>query len=193
MFLNRIFSAVAPLLTFVAVFSAGAQAQQAFSVSSDDRYNGYPRSLVQWPTAPPDIKACVAMEFYEPDDVHLMQYVNRVQVAGIRVQRTNECRWEDTRYGWRWVLRPAETVIAIDDKGRDLFDYGVPGRKRCGNPTPFGIPPETPRLSIPAPPLPAVVVPPASPEPVAPPKQAVVLEDVGRCHRLRYGRFVPSR
>lgn len=116
----------------------GRSLAQSFS-TPDDRYTGYLRTLVAWPTALPDLKTCVAQEYYEPLDTHLMRYVNRVKVAGTRTQEHDECTWMLTRNKWRWVLRPKGTKVAIDAAGRDLFDYGSPKGKECGNPRPVSV------------------------------------------------------
>lgn len=131
----------------------------------DDRYQGYPQSLIEWPKGLPDLNACQALEYYEPADFHLAKYVNRVKVAGVRIQDYDECRWMLTRNKWRWVMRPARTRHLVDARGRDLFDDGSPNGQPCDNPSPFG-------FAI----LPQAVeqfVPPPPPQPVPPPPPQV--------------------
>lgn len=132
----------------------------------DDRYNGYPQVLIEWPSGLPDLVACQAQEFYEPADFHLRKYVSRVKVFSTpRIQEFDECRWMLTRNKWRWVLRPAGTAHLVDAYGRDLFDDGSPGREGCENPSPFGFvaqaveqfaPPPSPVARPPAIPAPRV-------------------------------------
>ncbi|OGE80073.1 MAG: hypothetical protein A2660_00280 [Candidatus Doudnabacteria bacterium RIFCSPHIGHO2_01_FULL_45_18] len=133
----------------------------------DNRYQGYPISI-SWPTELPDLLACQNQEYYEPLDLHLTQYESRAQVARIRVQEHDECPWMLTRYGWRYILRPAGTKVAVDAMGRDLFDEGSPTGMKCANPRPFSItiPPPSPPPSAVMPPI--VFTLPPSPSPPAP-------------------------
>lgn len=154
----------------------------------DDRYAGYPKSLVVWPTLPPnmdptDLMSCPAQEYYEPSDTHLTVYATRVKVAGVRTQEFDECRWMLTRNKWRWVMRPAGTKHLVDARGRDLFDGGSPTGKECDNPSPFGfairpraqvaieqpapLPPQvTPPVFLRLPPPAPAMVPPSQPAPL---------------------------
>ncbi len=125
------------LLLGVSVFVAASLSAVAQEMRPDDRYYGYPQSLIEWPKSPPDMDICQAAEYYEPADTHLTKYVNRVTVADTRVQRFDECVWMLTRYKWRWVLRPRGTEVLVDEQGRDLFDHGSPFGMRCDNPRPF--------------------------------------------------------
>lgn len=138
------------------ISSVGAQ-----EVRPDDRYRGYyPTVLVRWPTALPDLAKCMDFEYYEPDDLHLVKYASLVKIAGERTQESAECVWMLTRNDWRWVLRPAGTKVAVDDRGRDLFDFGSPNGKVCANPRSVGIPiPNSPGANLSAPPLPASIPP----------------------------------
>jgi len=130
-------SLVVVLVSFVVVALASVASAQ--DLWPDDRYKGYPKSLIQWPVGPQDMTMCQALELYEPDDTHLTKYASRVKIAGFRVQETKECTWMDTRYGWRWAMRPIGTKVAQDAQGRDLFDYGSPAGKVCMNPRPFSV------------------------------------------------------
>src|SRR3989344_1499190 len=99
-------------------------------VPPDDRYKGYPRELVRWMKAPPtdeQIQACKDAEFYVPSDDSVAKYADRVKIAGFRVLKRPQCRFEltahrDPEKRHRLVQRPAGTRIAIDEHGRDLFD-----------------------------------------------------------------------
>lgn len=146
------------LVAFLVVSTASAQ--QTVNIGPDDRYMGYHGPAIVWPTSLPDMGACKSAEYYEPSDTHLERYA--VNVAGTRIQQEDECRWEDTIYSWRWILRPAGTVIAVDAQGRDLFDYGSPNGKVCKNPTPIGVPIKPPTKPTP-PPAPPAYVPPTPP------------------------------
>ncbi len=136
----------------------------AQDVTSDDRYKGYPKELIQWPTAPPtaeQIKECQAQEFYEPADYHLEKYAGRLKVASVRIQETSECTWMLTAHSdpakrWRWVMRPAGTKVAQDKYGRDLFDLGSPTGKPCYNPRPLVV-----KILPVVPMVPEIIVPPA--------------------------------
>lgn len=170
------------LLALVLVMWAAlsqAEAQPIYVVQPDDRYAGYPRGIpIRWPTAWPNLQQCRDQEYYEPKDVHLFQYRTRVKIASVQTQKTDQCVWESTSSGWRWVLRPAGTKFAVDDQGRELFDDGSPVGKACGNPRIVSIPivdqvveqPPPPQVVQP-PPAPVVLPPPPpSPEtPVPPP------------------------
>jgi len=123
------------LFVFAALLLPQVVAAQTFV--PDDRYNGYPKSLVNMVVTPLVLTTCVAQEYYEPLDLHLVQYETRVQVARVRVQEFDECTWMLTRNSWRWVLRPAGTKVAVDGQGRDLFDFGSPTGNKCANPRPF--------------------------------------------------------
>lgn len=98
-------------------------------VTPDDRYSGYTGPAIVWPTTP---SACGGKEYYEPKFTSL--YDKMVNVAGSRVQVHDECPWMYTISGWAWALRRAGTKVAIDAKGRDLFDLGRADGKVCGNP-----------------------------------------------------------
>lgn len=125
-------------LNFSAMLEQAAQASSV--ITPDDRYKGYPRELIEWPTAPPNKDSCKAQEFYEPDDTHLEKYMSRVKVAPKpRVQQHDECVWMLTRNKWRYVMRPAGTKVAVDLNGRDLFDLGSGKGKVCVNPRPFSV------------------------------------------------------
>jgi hypothetical protein len=126
---------IAVLLSLITV-PAFAQTQ---NFTPDDRYKGYPSTLISWPTARPNVTACVAGEYYEPVDTHLTKYADRVKVARVRVQQYDECTFMLTSKSWRWVLRPAGTKVAVDAQGRDLFDYGSPKGRKCANPRPFAV------------------------------------------------------
>jgi hypothetical protein len=164
--MKKFVSTIAALV--VLGFCAPVSAQE---MKPDNRYKGYPKSLIEWPKAPPDIKACQALEFYEPADLHLRKYAGRVKVADVRIQKFDECRWMLTRNKWRWVLRPKGTKILVDDTGRDLFDGGSPAGKVCNNPSPFGVPimPEKPEPPTPVKPEPIRVKPTPIPQPTARP------------------------
>ena len=140
---------------------------QSSDIAPDDRYRGYPSSLVSFPPSLPDLKACVAQEYYEPLDVHLMRYTSRVKVASVRTQEYDECTWMRTRNGDRWVLRPKGTQVAQDAQGRDLFDYGSSNGKQCGNSRPVSIPVKPEPVVIREEPIvvPPPLVPPPPPEP----------------------------
>ncbi len=159
--------------------TASLASAQNVNIAPDDRYKGYPTSLVKWADALPNLSACVAGEGYEPTDTHLMQYTSRVKIAGTRVSATNECRWENTSKGWRWVLRPKGTKYALDALGRELFDMGSPNGKPCGNATPYGIPVNVPpaeaQVIVPPPPAPIAEPPAPAPVVVPPPPAAVVV------------------
>lgn len=136
------------------IFIASVASSQ--DLRPDDRYEGYPKSLIQWTSEPPDLVECQKGEYYEPSDFHLAKYENRVKVAGVRVQEFDECRWMLTSNRWRWVLRPKGTRHLIDALGRDLFDGGSPTGKPCINPSPFGFaikPKEEPKPRPPISPL----------------------------------------
>lgn len=109
---------------------------QGESFVMDDRYAGYPKELQPPKELPPlNLAECKAGEFYDPDDTHLLKYMSRVKMAkDPRILQDPECRIMLTVKGWRWVMRPVGTAIAVDEQGRDLFDL------ECGNPTPFGVP-----------------------------------------------------
>lgn len=138
-------------------------------VPPDDRYKGYPRELVEWLKEMPsaaDLQTCKDGEYYSAADTSIAKYADRVKIAGYRTLEHDECRFEltahsDPKKRWRLVLRPKGTQIAIDPKGRDLFDFGAPGEKVCKNPTPYGwpiLPPPTEEVVAPP-----IVVPPATP------------------------------
>lgn len=148
---------VAFVFTMVALLAANIASAQ--NIAPDDRYKGYPTSLVGWPDALPNLATCVSQEYYEPTDTHLLQYTTRVKIAGVRVQETDECRWMRTSNGDRWVLRPEGTKHALDAQGRELFDMGSPAGSACGNPSPFGIPVNVPDIaSVPVTPATQTVV-----------------------------------
>jgi len=159
---NRIASFLILAIIMVATGTV-ASAQQAVNIAPDDRFAGYPRSLIEWPPAQPNLKTCQDQEFYEPLDTHLMKYVSRVRVVGERVQEQDECTWMLTRNKWRWVLRPEGTKVATDAQGQDLFDFGSPAGKKCANPRPISIP-----ITPPAPVPPSAPPPVEAPEPLPP-------------------------
>lgn len=130
---------IAFAVVFVIVAANAAWAQEL--PKPDDRYGkSYPRSLYSFPVVVPELGICAAGEYYEPVDTHLTKYVSRIEVAATRAQIYDECVWMRTRRGDRWVLRPKGTIVAMDAKGRDLFDYGSPNGRRCANPRPVSIP-----------------------------------------------------
>ena len=142
----------------------------------DDRYKGYPQVLIEWPKGLPDLNVCQAQEYYEPADFHLVKYINRVKVVGVRIQDYDECRWSLTRNKWRWVMRPAGTRHLVDARGRDLFDDGSPNGQPCDNPSPFGfaILPQMAEQFVPPPPPPQVrQEAPAPPRLIIPPPMAL--------------------
>ena len=122
-------------LLFVVFGSSVVTAQE--EMRPDDRYRGYPTHLIEWPSYLPDLQVCRLMEYYEPSFTNLAQYANLVQIAGERIQETDECRWMLTSNWYRWVLRPRGTRVFVDAQGRDLFDGGSPAGKVCYNPGPF--------------------------------------------------------
>lgn len=135
-------------------------------VAPDDRYAGYPASLVKWPASWPDLNQCKNQEYYEPLDTHLTRYASRAKIAGYRVQESDECVWMLTRNSWRWVLRPAGTKVAVDAQGRDLLDGGSPTGNTCMNPRPISIPiPSRPVAEAAAPAPPIRFSPPPAPRP----------------------------
>ena len=146
-------------------------------VPPDDRYKGYPRELVQWMPTPPtaeQLQACVDAEGYEPTDLHLVKYADRVKVASVYELQTDQCRWELTAHSdpakrYRLVMRRKGTLIARDEQGRDLFDYGSPNGPVCKNPTPYGWPVNLP---------PTVAVVPVVPMPIR--------------EQLRAGIYIPK-
>src|SRR6185295_16692710 len=73
---------------FVALLAV-ASAVSAQDLRPDNRYKGYPASLIQWPKGGPDLDACQAQEYYEPADVHLTKYVDRVKVDRYYTQETD--------------------------------------------------------------------------------------------------------
>lgn len=132
------------LLLFVSAGWMSALAQvPGFTIVPDDRYDGYTGAKIEWPTTP---QVCGSQEYYEPRFTNLAR--KQVNVAGTRVQDKDECPWMLTSTGWNWVLRRAGTKVAVDAKGRDLFDLGRADGKVCGNP----------RMNPPAPPPPAIPV-----------------------------------
>lgn len=179
---------VVVLALFVVVVLASVSSAQDL-LQPDDRYRGYPKSLIQWTSELPDLVACEKDEYYEPSDFHLAKYVSRVKVAGVRVQEFDECRWMLTSNKWRYVLRPKGTRHLVDSLGRDLFDDGSPTGKPCKNPSPFGfeikpkgeskptVPPLRAQL-LPQPPVPQVrqeIPPSLPPSPPLVTRQVVVL------------------
>jgi hypothetical protein len=169
--------------TFVLVATSAA-AQTPFG-KPDDRFKGYPKSLVPkfaTPPTPAELTACAANKYYEPIDTHLIKYVERIKHT-IRVQKTDECTGMRTAAGDKLVLRPKGTKVAVDELGRDLFDMGSPTGKVCGNGRLFSIPVNVPVTTTP----PAVIeVPPPA---VRAPRQAPVTPEVPEVPR----RVVPRQ
>src|SRR3989344_7261755 len=134
------------LFLFIILSSANfAQAQvqtQENKFIADDRYTGYQKSLIKWPTLMPDLEWCMAQEPYVSIDTHLKKYASRVEVAEIVPQDFDMCRWMRTSSGDRWVKIARGSLIARDAQGRDLFYTGLPGKPEtdCKNPSPIGIP-----------------------------------------------------
>lgn len=175
------------LFLLIALLLPSAVAAQPFV--PDNRYDGYPSSLVQMTVTPLSLATCIAQEYYEPLDLHLVKYETRVKIASVRIQKYDECTWMLTRNKWRWVLRPAGTKVAQDAEGRDLFDFGSPTGNKCANPRPWSIavvPPAEPIFAAPAPKLEVsalkpfqwrrYVLPPPPPPPIVPEVPAPVVQ-----------------
>lgn len=145
--MKRMFVRLLVVLSFLALVVVGnVSAQTPFSPKPDDRYKGYPSSLIPKFKTLPDLTICATQKAYEPADTHLMKYTNRVKIARIRIQETDECAGMRTAAGDKWVIRVKGTKVAQDELGRDLFDYGSPTGSICGNARPFSIP-----VNMPAP------------------------------------------
>lgn len=128
----------------IALSTLSASAQD---IQPDNRFDGYPKTLIGWPSQLPDLEKCAAQEYYEPRDFHLAKYAERFgkskglysETMGwkyVRVQASDECVWTRTRNGDQFVVRPKGTLVAQDGQGRDLFDLGTDpsGNKGCKNP-----------------------------------------------------------
>ena len=131
---------VTALIVITAASANAAWAGTPDVSKPDDRYKGYPKSLYSFPPTLPDMAKCIAGEYYEPADFHLVKYAKRVEVAGYRIQPTDECTWMRTSAGDRYVRRPKGTIVAQDAMGRDLFDVGSQLKGGCWNPRPFSVP-----------------------------------------------------
>jgi hypothetical protein len=178
---------------FALMLAVNTSAQTPFG-SKDNRYDGYPKSLIDWPANEPtkeQLDRCASYKSYEPRDTHLSKYYDRLKVANTRTQETDECTYMRTDQGSAWVRRVKGTRVAVDELGRDLADLGSPTGLVCHNPRQFSyrvnVPAttteniQTPTLVLPATPAPepapqtpaVTPLPSPAPTPVPPPPTPV--------------------
>jgi hypothetical protein len=163
------------VFVFLSLAAGNVSAQTPFG-SPDNRYTqrvdgqpGFPSSLVPKFKSAPDLTSCDSQPAYEPAATHLMRFTTRVKVAKVRIQATDECVGMRTAAGDKWVRRVKGTKVAVDELGRDLFDFGSPTGQACGNPRPFSIPLGVPAATVTVTSAPVVVA--FAPEPPAPAEQ----------------------